>query len=313
MGPFDGFDSPWPFLDFGPSAGNTPSMPDLLGTPIPWSMLPPVVPPPPTPVPPAPPLPPADPLPPALPPPPSLVDRIIPWKPLPPANPPPPALPSSNPPSLALAIARMNAPTPGFHLSPGLGGFTPNTDSTPALPPLPPPMALPPLPMPMPPMGGGLAALGATPPSTNLPSLALAIARMNAPTPGFHLSPGLGGFTRNTDSTPALPPPIPAPSPLVLANGGAAAPTLSSGAGADGAAALEALRQLARRALPYGARLGAAAGAAGSVLLDPWNQQDATFDLGNGLRLRTPLDQTGTVTFEQYQSRPSASAHGSGC
>ncbi|MBS0219121.1 MAG: hypothetical protein JSR91_00115, partial [Proteobacteria bacterium] len=52
MGPFDGFDSPWPFLDFGPGAGNTPSMPDLLGAIIPWSMLPPVVPPPPAPVPP---------------------------------------------------------------------------------------------------------------------------------------------------------------------------------------------------------------------------------------------------------------------
>ncbi|MBN9488707.1 MAG: hypothetical protein J0H44_15835 [Alphaproteobacteria bacterium] len=64
---------------------------------------------------------------------------------------------------------------------------------------------------------------------SGLPDLDKAIARINAPTPSFHLTPGLGGFTQSASgpalSLPPLPPTMSAPSPLILANGETAAPT----------------------------------------------------------------------------------------
>ena len=85
-----------------------------------------------------------------------------------PAAPPPiePPLPfPSELPGLDKAIARINAPTPGFHLTPGLGGFTRNA-SGPAL-------SLPPLlPSLLTPSGGGFGALGsALPPTMSTPRL----------------------------------------------------------------------------------------------------------------------------------------------
>ena len=91
--------SPWPFLDFGsdPDLNGTPPTPNVPGVTIPWSALPPIAPPPS--------------IPPPVVPPPNL-----------PA--PQPTLPPSDTPGFDKAIARINAPTPGFHLTPGLGGFT---------------------------------------------------------------------------------------------------------------------------------------------------------------------------------------------
>ncbi|MBS0221255.1 MAG: hypothetical protein JSR91_10990, partial [Proteobacteria bacterium] len=82
--------------------------------------------------------------------------------------------------------------------------------------------------LPMPPLGGGLAAFGSALPPTNLPSFALAIARMNASTPGFHLTPGLRSSAPNTDGTPALPPLSQLVPPLPIGLTPLAAPTTPS-------------------------------------------------------------------------------------
>src|SRR6185312_1857881 len=127
--------------------------------------------------------------------------------------PPPPALPPSETPGLDKAIARMNAPTPGFHLTPGLGGFSqPPMWSLP-----PPPQLLPMPPLPVPPRGGGLGTLGST-----------------------------------------LSPIAPAPSPLILA-GTVPAPTMERPPGI-GPGITETLAQMARRLTPYATEMGAAIG-----------------------------------------------------
>src|SRR6185312_3588511 len=118
--------------------------------------------------------------------------------------PPPPALPPSETPGLDKAIARMNAPTPGFHLTPGLGGFSqPPMWSLP-----PPPQLLPMPPLPVPPRGGGLGTLGST-----------------------------------------LPPMAPAPSPLILASNGPAASTMPQ-SGVGGPSIPETVAQMMRRLMP---------------------------------------------------------------
>jgi hypothetical protein len=271
--------SPWPFLDFGqdPDPNGTPPTPNVPGVTIPWSALPPVAPPPPAlpPVvpppnipPPQPTLPPSEtpgfdktfapqsPPPPVAQPPrnPSLADILAPWIQPPEAEPPPPpALPPSETPGLDKAIARMNAPTPGFHLTPGLGGFTQRAaDAAWSLPP--PPVLLP----------------------------------MNV----------LAGLL------PAPPPPMPAPSPLIRAANGPAAPTMPQPGIGPGIP--ETLGQMARRLMPYATEMGAAIGrslpsvgaagagavAAAPILLAPSNTQSVgTIDLGDGLRTNLPPGQ----------------------
>jgi len=280
--------SPWPFLDFGqdPDPNGAPPVPNVPGVTIPWSTLPPIAPTPSAPPPPAlppvvpptnspppqPTFPPSDTpgfdktfAPPQPPPPPvaqaprnpSLADIIAPWMQSPQPEPPPPALPPSETPGLDKAIARMNAPTPGFNLTPGLGGFT-----QPPMWSLPPPPQLLSLPPPLPvPSGGGLGAL-----ASHLPPLA------------------------------------PAPSPLTLA-GNVSAPTLPQpDIGPD---IPETLRQMARRLAPYATEMGAAIGrtlpsvgaagagafAAAPILITPFNTGATTLDLGDGLRATMPPGQ----------------------
>jgi len=275
--------SPWPFLDFGQDPNDPPPVPDVPGVTIPWSMLPPVAPPPPAP-------------PPVVPPP----------------NSPPPqtTVPPSDTPGFDKTFAPQPSPPP-----------VAQAPRNPSLADIIAPWIQPPEPEPPPP---------ALPPSET-PGLDKAIARINAPTPGFHLTPGLGGFTQppmwslppppQLLSIPPLPmpslggglgalashlPPMaPAPSPLILANSGSAAPTMPQPGVGPGIP--ETLTQMARRLAPFATRFGNAASLIGQILLEPWQQQDATVDLGNGLRLRERLDP-GSAILEQL--RPRASGDG---